>query len=102
MKRRFCYIVLVLTCAFNIHAQDNINTLYFMENAPFRHTINPAFQPVSKIYIALPVIGQTSLSISNNGLSMQDIIFTNSDGQTITALHPDAEGKRLGSDHRRS
>lgn len=93
MKRRFCYIVLVLTCAFNIHAQDNINTLYFMENAPFRHTINPAFQPVSKIYIALPVIGQTSLSISNNGLSMQDIIFTNSDGQTITALHPDAEGK---------
>ena len=34
----------------SISAQQ-VTTLYFLENAPMRHTINPAFQPVSRGFI---------------------------------------------------
>ena len=39
--------VLMATMALSASAQQ-VTTLYFLENAPMRHTINPAFQPVSR------------------------------------------------------
>jgi hypothetical protein len=39
-------IAILLTGVSSASAQQ-VNTLYFLENAPMRHTINPAFQPVS-------------------------------------------------------
>lgn len=84
--------IIVLASTSLLQAQ-HINTMYFLENAPLRHTINPAFQPVSKIYITLPVLGYTSLAIGNKEICMQDLIFTNESGETITALHPCAEGQ---------
>ena len=50
MNRKFWTIVLLALTAISASAQQ-VNTLYFLENAPMRHTINPAFQPVSKGYI---------------------------------------------------
>ena len=84
--------IIVLASTSLLQAQ-HINTMYFLENTPLRHTINPAFQPVSKIYITLPVLGYTSLAIGNKEICMQDLIFTNESGETITALHPCAEGQ---------
>lgn len=92
MKRQYYILTLLLILTSASLRAQHINTMYFLENAPLRHTINPAFQPVSKVYIALPVIGGTNLTIGNNGISMQDLIFKNPDGQTVTALHPSAEG----------
>lgn len=74
------------------HAQQ-VSTLYFLENAPMRHIINPAFQPVSNFYMTFPAIGYTSLWVGNNGLTMSDIVFNNDANQTITALHPTVEGQ---------
>jgi hypothetical protein len=43
---RSILFAILLIGASSINAQQ-VNTLYFLENAPMRHTINPAFQPVS-------------------------------------------------------
>ena len=92
MKNRLLFIILFVLSFLTLNAQQ-VNSLYFLENAPTRHTINPAFQPVSKIYIALPVIGNTSFAFGINGIKMSDLIFTNEKGETITALHPDVVGQ---------
>ena len=49
MKTHIKYILLAVVCAWSagISAQ-HVNTMYFLENTPMRHTLNPAFQPVSK------------------------------------------------------
>ena len=91
MKNKILYIILFALSFSTINAQ-HINSLYFLENAPMRHTINPAFQPVSKIYIALPMIGSANFSLGINGINMSDLIFTNEKGETITALHPEVAG----------
>lgn len=80
---------LLLSCAAAINAQQ-VNTLYFLESAPMRHTINPAFQPVSNFYLTLPVIGYTSLWLGTNNWTMSDFVFKGPDGNTITPVHPDA------------
>ena len=75
-----------------VQAQQ-VNTLYFLENAPMRHTINPAFQPVSKVYITLPAIGYTNFGAGNNAFNMGRLVFNDPiTNQTITALHPNAQG----------
>jgi hypothetical protein len=50
----------VLVSFFGLAHAQQVNTLYFLENAPMRHIINPAFQPVSKVYVTLPAMGYTS------------------------------------------
>lgn len=86
---RSIFIGILLACTSVISAQQ-VNTLYFLENAPMRHTINPAFQPVSKFYLTLPVIGYTSLWAGTNSWTLSDFVFKGPDGNTITPLHPDA------------
>lgn len=72
-------------------------TLYFLENAPMRHTINPAFQPVSNFYLTLPVVGYTSLWAGTNGWTMADFVFKGPQGNTITPFHPDAPADWLSN-----
>ncbi len=93
MKSISKYILLfIIFIGASVHAQE-VSTLYFMHNAPMRHTINPSFQPESNIYFLFPVLGYTSLGLGNNALTMKDLIFKDpSTGKTITALHPNAEG----------
>ena len=91
---RSIFVGILLACTSLVSAQQ-VNTLYFLENAPMRHTINPAFQPVSKFYLTLPVIGYTSLWAGTNGWSMSDFIFKGPNGNTITPLHPDAPANWL-------
>ena len=73
----------VLLISASVASAQQVNTLYFLENAPMRHIINPAFQPVSKVYITLPAIGYTSLWAGNNAFTMQDFIFNDASGQTV-------------------
>ena len=49
-RKFFLAALLIAACSMSVRAQQ-VNTLYFLENAPMRHTINPAFQPVSKGYV---------------------------------------------------
>ena len=82
-----CLVVCLLTLAAIGQAQE-VSTLYFLENAPMRHRINPAFQPVSNGYINFTPLGYSSFWIGNNSLTMSDIVYS-SHGKTVTALHPE-------------
>lgn len=90
MKRIRKYIIaaLVATTIFSAQAQQ-VTTLFFLENAPMRHVINPALQPVSSGYINFTPLGYMSFWGGNNSLTMRDLIYTDQSGQTITALHPE-------------
>lgn len=98
MKTSIKQILFAVACAWSasISAQ-HVNTMYFLENTPMRHTINPAFQPVSNGYFSLPIIGYTSLWVGNNSISLADLVYVNPNNpnQTITALHPDADRSGL-------
>ena len=87
---RTIFVATLLATTSLINAQQ-VQTLYFLENAPMRHIINPAFQPVSGFYLTFPVIGYTSLWAGNNAFTMQDFVFNDpTTGNTITPLHPNA------------
>ena len=86
---RTLVIGLFLACASLISAQQ-VSTLYFLENAPMRHTINPAFQPVSNFYLTLPLLGYSNVWLGTNGWTMADFVFKGPNGNTITPFHPDA------------
>jgi hypothetical protein len=78
-------LILVGIISVSIKAQQ-VNTNYFMDANPIRHTLNPAFQPDADLYIGLPVIGFTQLGIGNNSITLKDLIYK-SNGQTITFLN---------------
>ena len=84
--------VVLLLISSTTYAQQ-VNTLYFLENAPMRHLVNPAFQPVSNGYINFTPLGYTSFWFGNNSFSVGDFIFVNPNdpNSTITVLHPDAD-----------
>lgn len=74
-----------------IYAQQ-VNTLYFLENAPMRHLFNPAFQPISQGYCNVSPLGYSSVMVGNNSLTMSDLIYKDkTTGNTITALHPNGD-----------
>ena len=81
----------ILLATTSIASAQQVNTLYFLENAPMRHTINPAFQPASIFYLEFPVIGYTSLWAGTNSWTISDFLFKGPQGNTITPLHPDAK-----------
>lgn len=84
-------VALVALVALSANAQQ-VTTLYFLENAPMRHTLNPALQPVSRGYINFTPLGWTSMSFGNNSLTMRDVLFVDpTTRKTITPLHPNAD-----------
>ena len=87
----FMVAVLAITTTVAARAQQ-VNTLYFLENAPMRHTLNPAFQPVSQGYINFTPLGWTTFGIGNNSLTMSDVLYVDpTTGKTITPLHPNGD-----------
>ena len=84
-------IFLLLSSTLSIGAQQ-ISTLYFLDNSPYRSTINPALQPVSDGYINILPFGFYKMGIGNNALTLSDILFKSPiENVTITPLHPDAD-----------
>ncbi len=86
-------ILVALAALFTLSASaQQVTTLYFLENAPMRHTINPALQPVSNGYINFSPLGWMTLSAGNNSLTVSDVLFVDPEtGKTITPLHPHAD-----------
>ncbi|HEY6913264.1 MAG TPA: DUF5723 family protein [Paludibacter sp.] len=88
--KRFIRILVILILSglirLSVRAQQ-VNSLYFMENVPVRHYLNPSFQPVNDFYLSLPVIGFSQLDIGNNSIALKDFIYKQN-GQTITFLNP--------------
>ena len=74
-KALFALLILAMTPAF---AQQT-NTLYFLDNVPLRHSFNPAFQPLSNMYLSLTPLGYTSLSLGLP-VTLKDIYFKQNGG----------------------
>lgn len=92
---RYIFALIVLQSAIIAHAQQ-INTLYFLENAPMRHTINPAFQPHSKGFVNISPLGWMSAGAGNTSLTMSDLFYLDPQtGHTITPLHPNGNKQAL-------
>lgn len=95
--RKLCILTVAIAAALSLSAQQ-VNTLYFLESAPMRHMINPAFQPVSRVYVGISPLSYTGLNLTNN-LAMSDLIYKK-DGKTITGLYPgesEALRKKMGN-----
>ncbi len=93
MKNSIKHNLVVFICFFfsfvaSVHSQQ-VNTMYFMDNVPVRHYLNPSFQPYSNFYLGIPILGFTQFNLGNNSLALKNFIFKQG-GQTITFLHPDA------------
>ena len=67
----FCFLVFNL---FSNTAQQ-LNTMYFMENVPVRNSLNPAFQPLSEMYVGFYPIGFNQLNVGASPLSIKDMIY---------------------------
>jgi len=69
MKRVIFSVTILLVSLINIYAQENVRSLYFLNEWSQRHTLNAAFAPEYG-YFTLPVLGGVEISInSNSGLS---------------------------------
>ena len=88
MKNLRNTLLIVLLGVASFGSAQEVNTLFFLENAPMRHIVNPAFQPVSNGYVNFTPLGYMSFWAGNNSLTMSDVIY-NYQGKTITALHPE-------------
>ena len=90
-------ILSALVALFTLSASaQQVNTLYFLENAPMRHTINPAFQPVSNGYLNFTPLGWMNMEIGNNSLTISDVLFVDPETKkTITPLHPNADKQKF-------
>ncbi len=88
MKQLKKLLVIVLVGFASVANAQEVNTLFFLENAPMRHIVNPAFQPVSNGYVSFTPLGYMSFWGGNNSLTMRDLIYSYN-GKTITALHPE-------------
>ena len=78
MKRNIIFRISIVLCfglSTLIVTPQQVNTMYFMDNVPYRNKLNPAFQPISNFYLGFPVFGYTQFGIGNNSLSMKDIIY---------------------------
>ena len=78
-------LLMISSITLFVKAQQ-VNTLYFMEDVPVRHFLNPSFQPTTDFYLSLPVIGFTQFGVGNNSLTLKDIIF-NENGKTVSFLN---------------
>ena len=90
--KRFFLAALVAMMSLSAVAQQ-VNTLFFLENAPMRHTLNPAFQPVSRGFINFTPLGWMSIGMGNNSLMMSSIFrYDPATGKTIIIpLHPNGD-----------
>lgn len=71
MKKRLKLVMLLVgfICSLVSVNSQQVNNLYFIENAPVRHYLNPSLQPLSGFYLAFPAIGFTQVGFGNNSFT---------------------------------
>lgn len=68
MNRRLLCIACLLVFSFTgvkVFSQQ-VSTLYFLDNVPVRHQLNPALQPATTFYMGIPLLNKLSLEGSSN------------------------------------
>ncbi|MBN2767150.1 MAG: OmpA family protein [Paludibacteraceae bacterium] len=81
------FIALIAICIGSTHINaQQVNSLYFLENAPVRHYLNPAFQPLSGFYFGLPVLGYTQFGLGNNSFTIHSLTLNKDNA--FSAIRP--------------
>lgn len=95
-KTVFSYFVLTTFLLFSVVTiRAQVSTMYYLKNNPYRHQLNPAFQPASGFYIDLPLLPSFELSLGNNSLAFGDIIYPKMiNGQMKTITFMDENGDK--------
>ena len=83
-----------LICLFGLlsltaSAQSEVATTNLLYNAPYRHFINPAFEPITEGYLYLPALSHISLYAGNNSLSLSNLVI-NQGGTSMWTLNPNS------------
>lgn len=97
MKKFFKQLLAValLGTALTVNAQD-VNTTSMLEMAPYRHQINPAWEPITDGYFYFPFLSHIKFYAGNNSLAMSDVIFKQN-GTTMWAINPLSEKNLLSA-----
>ncbi len=68
------------------------NTLYYMNEVPQSHLLNPATQPECSFYLGFPGLSPFYFSTDNSSLSLKNILWYDPElDSVITFLHPKAD-----------
>ena len=83
-----------LICLFGLlsiaaSAQSEVASTALLYNAPYRHFINPAFEPITEGYLYLPAISHISLYGGNNSLALSDLVI-DKNGTSMWTLNPNS------------
>lgn len=81
-------LILMAVTSVSVQAQE-VSTTNMLEMAPYRHYINPAFEPITDGYLTLPAISHLQIYGGNNSLSMSSLII-NQGGKTMWTLNPES------------
>ncbi|NCA78679.1 MAG: OmpA family protein [Sphingobacteriia bacterium] len=66
------------------------NTMYFMDELPGRHVMNPAFFPNTKVYVDFVVFPSFYISGGNNSFTLKDFVYReNKNSGLVTPFNPD-------------
>lgn len=75
MIKRIAIIALTLLALPTLlHAQDGLNTSYFLSNLPQRFRLNPAYQPEYKAFVGLPALSGISVNYLNSSFTPETIL----------------------------
>lgn len=81
----------MMMTVFALNANAQLRTAYFMEGSTFRNDMNPALAP-TRGYFNFPFIGNMSLQLNNNFLSVKNFLYPNPEGSgLVTFLHPSVD-----------
>lgn len=73
---------------------QTVATTQLLQNSPYRHHYNPAWEPRTNGYVLVPIFPHLSLSMGSNAFALSNFLISQN-GQTMTTLHPDAKVKPL-------
>ena len=90
MKKQLKSVALALGifCSLFVANAQQVNNLYFIENAPVRHYLNPALQPLSGFYLGFPAIGFTQFGFGNNSITASSFDSSIPLSTRIDAIRP--------------
>ena len=82
-------LILILAVIITDASAQSSQVLYYM-NLPQNHLINPALRPSNSVYVGLPALSGTSLTINNNFVNFSDVFIKGQlKDSIISFLHPD-------------
>jgi len=89
-KKKYIIAILFVCGIFTGDLFSQVSQTQYFMSFPQANLANPAFRPVNKVYVGLPVLSNTFVSINNNLLNVNELLqpMPGMDS-TMTPLHPD-------------